>query len=57
MKQKCSICYEPIKPDCDWRQGRCPHRRPMIKDITADQYKARFYNLLQTIKRIFKGSK
>jgi hypothetical protein len=57
MKQKCSTCYEPIKPDCDWRQGRCPHRRPMIEDITVDQYKARFYNLLKTIKRLFKGSK
>lgn len=27
---RCSICRETPRPDCDWRQGRCPHRDPMI---------------------------
>jgi hypothetical protein len=27
---RCSICYEIPKPDCEWQQGRCPHREPMI---------------------------
>ena len=27
---KCSICYKVPSPDCDWRQGRCPHRDPVI---------------------------
>jgi hypothetical protein len=25
IKQKCSICRQPVRPDCDWNQGRCPH--------------------------------
>jgi len=31
MKQKCSICRQPIQPDCDYRQGRCPHRSAAIE--------------------------
>jgi hypothetical protein len=27
---RCSICYQVPTPDCDWRQGRCPHRDPAI---------------------------
>jgi hypothetical protein len=27
---KCSICYQVPVPDCNWRQGRCPHREPAI---------------------------
>jgi hypothetical protein len=27
---KCSICYKVPTPDCDWRQGRCPHHDPTI---------------------------
>jgi hypothetical protein len=50
MKQKCSTCYETIRPDCDWRQGRCPHRPAMV--IINDSYKARFYNLLKFLKNI-----
>ena len=26
----CDTCGEIIKSNCDWRQGRCPHREPMI---------------------------
>lgn len=28
--QKCSICNKVPAPDCDFRQGRCPHLKPMI---------------------------
>ena len=28
--QKCSICKKVPEPDCDYRQGRCPHFKPMI---------------------------
>jgi len=31
MKQKCSICRQPVQPDCDYRQGRCPHRPALIE--------------------------
>jgi hypothetical protein len=27
---RCSICRKIPTPDCDWRQGRCPHRDPLI---------------------------
>jgi len=36
MKQKCSICRQAIKPDCDYRQGRCPHR-PALIEISNDR--------------------
>lgn len=27
---KCFTCDQEITIDCDWRQGRCPHRPPMV---------------------------
>ncbi len=30
MKQRCSICRQEITADCDWNQGRCPHRPAAI---------------------------
>jgi hypothetical protein len=50
---KCQTCGEEIKEngvDCDWQQGRCPHRSPMFNEIVLDNYKMRFYNLVQIIK-------
>jgi len=29
-KQKCSVCNQIPAPDCDYRQGRCPHLKPTI---------------------------
>ena len=31
MKQKCSVCRQPVQLDCDWNQGRCPHRPAAIE--------------------------
>jgi len=50
---KCETCGDEIHQDCDYRQGRCPHRKPMLTEIMCDQYKTRFYNLLQSIKKFF----
>lgn len=47
----CAICKKPVKPDCDWNQGRCPHR-PLTVNI--DHYQARFYNLMSAIKNFFR---
>jgi len=44
--EKCKTCGNEILPNCDWHQGRCPHRTPLMNDIILDDYKARFYNLL-----------
>jgi hypothetical protein len=49
---KCNHCGEEEKLNgvgCDWRQGRCPHRMPMVTE-----YNLRFYNLIQWLKGLFK---
>ena len=35
MNKKCSICRQPVQPDCDYNQGRCPHTPAMIELSTA----------------------
>jgi hypothetical protein len=45
---KCNICNDEIKINCDWQQGRCPHRTPMLTD-----YHFRYFNLWQSIKNFF----
>lgn len=54
---KCNHCGEDTvkKINCDWRQGRCPHRPPILDDILLDNYKARYYNLIKSIQQLFKG--
>jgi hypothetical protein len=55
MKVKhCSTCGSYVKPDCDWRQGRCPHRPSMLDTILNDPYKARYLNLVNFIKGLFR---
>lgn len=48
MAIKCDYCMKDVSPDCDWRQGRCPYREPMITD-----YHKRFYNLIEFFKKLF----
>jgi hypothetical protein len=40
---KCSICYRVPTPDCDWRQGRCPHREPGLATAAIRN----FFNLFR----------
>ena len=54
MTDKCETCGQTYSPSCDWRQGRCPHHPSMFDQIMSDTYKTRYYNLLQTIKGLFK---
>lgn len=51
--ERCNFCNKTVTPECDWRQGRCPHRPSMLDYILEDTYKSRFYNLL----KFFKGKK
>lgn len=54
---KCNECGEVLKDGgvrCDWRQGRCQYRHPMFNEIVLDNYKMRYYNVIQTIKGWFK---
>jgi hypothetical protein len=45
---KCEVCGREYHVTCDWRQGRCPHHPVLI-----DNYRARYYNLIKTIKGWF----
>jgi hypothetical protein len=46
---KCNTCGEQITTDCDWQQGRCPHRPAMLTS-----YHFRYLNFWTAIKRLFK---
>lgn len=43
----CAVCFKEYTPECDWRQGRCPHHPSMIDQILDNPYKSRFLNLLR----------
>ncbi len=50
---KCKTCGNDIQKNCDWRQGRCPHRSPMFNEIVLNKFKMRFYNLMKAIGNLF----
>jgi hypothetical protein len=50
---KCKTCGNDIQKNCDWRQGRCPHRSPMFNEIVLNKFKMRFYNLMKAIGDLF----
>jgi len=53
---KCETCRSEITPDCDWRQGRCPHRKPMIEIQPRDTSQGHFYvSLAKSFIRITAG--
>ena len=52
---KCNACGKNVEPNCDWRQGRCPHRSAIIDNILLDNYKTRYYNLINSLNNLFKG--
>ena len=54
---KCDTCGNEYSTDCNYRQGRCPHHPSMIDEIMLDTYKSRYYNLLNSIKNLFKHDK
>ena len=53
---KCNFCRTEVKPDCDYNQGRCPHRKPMIDIQPKDTSKGHFYvSLVKSALRIAAG--
>jgi len=53
---KCKTCHGLIRPDCDYNQGRCPHRKPMIEIQPRDPSKRHFYvSLVKSVLRIGAG--
>lgn len=54
---KCNFCRTEVKPDCDYNQGRCPHRKPMIDIQPKDTSKGHFYvSIVKSAVRIAAGA-
>lgn len=54
----CKTCGKSYTPDCDWRQGRCPHHPPMLAiDMQIpDHNRGQFYvGLVKSGIRIIAG--
>jgi hypothetical protein len=41
---RCSICRKIPQPDCDWRQGRCPHHEPSVAEAVIRNFLT-FFNI------------
>lgn len=53
---KCGICRQEIHANCDYNQGRCPHKKPMIDIQPKDPSKGHFYiSLVKSFIRIAAG--
>ena len=53
---KCDTCNHEIHVDCNFNQGRCPHRKPMIDIQPRDTSRGHFYvSLVKSALRIVAG--
>ena len=53
---KCNICRKEYTPECDYKQGRCPHHPPMIEIQPRDTSRGHFYvSLAKSALRIVAG--
>lgn len=54
----CKTCHRPYSPQCDWRQGRCPHHPPLLpmniqpKDTSHGHF---YVSLVKSATRIAAG--
>ena len=54
---KCTTCNKEVTENCDYNQGRCPHRKPMIDIQPKDTSKGHFYvSLAKSGLRILAGT-
>jgi len=54
----CKTCNRPYSPQCDWRQGRCPHHPPLLpmNIQPKDTSRGHFYvSLVKSATRIAAG--
>lgn len=57
MNAKCAVCREPVNDNCNYNQGRCPHRKPMIDIQPKDTSKGHFYvSIVKSAVRIAAGA-
>ena len=53
---KCNTCNKEIEDNCDYNQGRCPHRKPMINIQPKDTSEGHFFvSLAKSAIRILAG--
>ena len=53
---KCNTCLHEIHANCNYNQGRCPHRKPMIDIQPKDTSKGHFYvSLAKSAVRVLAG--
>lgn len=53
---KCTTCRKEISDNCDYNQGRCPHRKPMIEIQPKDTSRGHFYvSMVKSVLRIIAG--
>ena len=53
---KCETCRQEIHTNCDYNQGRCPHRKPMMEIQPKDTSRGHFYvSLVKSALRITAG--
>ena len=56
MAEKCTTCNHIIHEGCNYNQGRCPHRKPMIEIQPKDTSRGHFYvSLAKSGLRIIAG--
>ena len=52
----CNTCNKEVVENCEFNQGRCPHRKPMIDIQPKDTSKGHFYvSLAKSVLRITAG--
>ena len=53
---KCQVCKQEYSPDCDYKQGRCPHHPPMINIQHKDTSRGHFWvSMVKSAVRVVAG--
>lgn len=53
---KCETCNKEYSPDCDYKQGRCPHHPPLLNIQPKDTSKGHFWvSMVKSAVRIVAG--
>ena len=54
---KCKTCNKEYTPECDYKQGRCPHHPPILSIQPKDTSKGHFYvSIVKSAVRIAAGA-
>lgn len=53
---KCNTCRQDYSPECDYKQGRCPHHPPMLNIQPRDTSKGHFWvSMVKSAVRVVAG--